>query len=228
MSFQTECKQFLLDNGVTDVGFAHVDDGDFGNCSYAVSIVVRLSGAVIDEINEAPTHTYFHHYRTVNAYIDQILLKAGMFLEKAGYKYIPVAASQSINNKGWNYAGRYSHKKIACMAGLGSIGKNTLFLHNIYGSQVRLGTLFTDCPFETQTHVPVSPCKSCNLCALACPAKAITGREWTLETDDEEYLLPDRCSEYMKANFNQIGRGAVCGICVAVCPFSNGKRKITG
>lgn len=141
-------------------------------------------------------------------------------MDKAGYKYIPVAASQSINDKGWNYAGRYSHKKIACLAGLGSIGKNNLFLHTKYGAQVRLGTIFTDCPFETQTHVPVSPCKDCNLCVVACPAGAITGREWSIENDDEKYLLPEKCSEYMKKHFNKIGRGAVCGICIAVCPLS--------
>lgn len=220
MTFQDKLTQFLLDNGATDVGFAHIDEAGFGECRYAVSIVVKLSEAIIDEINEGPTHTYFHHYRTVNAFIDQLLLKAGLFLDKAGYKYIPVAASQSINDKGWNYAGRYSHKKVACFAGLGSIGKNTLFLHNLYGAQVRLGTIFTDCAFETEVHVPVSPCKDCNLCVVACPANAITGREWSIEQDDDVYLLPEKCSEYMKKNFNKIGRGAVCGICIAVCPRS--------
>lgn len=65
MSFQDDLTQFLLDKGATEVGFAHVDDGDFGNCRYAVSIAVKLSEAIIDEINLAPTHTYFHHYRTV-------------------------------------------------------------------------------------------------------------------------------------------------------------------
>lgn len=220
MSFQDELKQFLLDNGATDVGFAHIDEAGFGDCRYAVSIVVKLSEAIIDEINEGPTHTYFHHYRTVNAFIDQLLLKAGLFLDKSGYKYIPVAASQSINDKGWNYAGRYSHKKVACFAGLGSIGKNTLFLHNLYGAQVRLGTIFTDCVFETELHVPVSLCKDCNLCVVACPANAITGHEWLIEHDDDVYLLPERCSEYMKKHFNKIGRGAVCGICIAVCPRS--------
>mgnify|MGYP003321127738 CR=1 FL=1 len=46
-----------------------------------------ISG-IIDEIDDAPTPTYFNHYRTVNAFIDRCLLKAGLFLESKGYKYI--------------------------------------------------------------------------------------------------------------------------------------------
>ncbi|MEI6578259.1 MAG: 4Fe-4S double cluster binding domain-containing protein [Eubacteriales bacterium] len=227
ISIQNDLKQFLLNLGVTDVGFARIVDGDFGDLQYAVSVVVKLSDAVIEEIDIAPTHTYFYHYRSVNAFIDRILLDAGIFLEKAGYKYIPVAASQSINDRGWNFNARYSHKKVACLAGLGSVGKNSLFLHNTYGARVRMGTLVTDCPFETEPTTTTSPCKNCNLCTLACPAKAITGKEWTLNTPREELFLPGKCSEYMKTAFNNIGRGAVCGICISVCPFSNGKKNLS-
>lgn len=224
MSVQSDLKQFLLNLGVTDVGFTRIEDGDFGELKNAVSIVVKLSDAVIEEVDLAPTHTYFSHYRAVNAFIDRVMLDAGIFLERAGYRYIPVAASQSINDRGWNFNGRYSHKKIACLAGLGSVGKNSLFLHKTYGARVRLGTLVTDCPFEAEEHTVVSPCKNCRLCVDACPAKAIRGGEWTLDTKREDIFDPEKCSDYMKNAFKDIGRGAVCGICIAVCPFSN-KRK---
>ncbi|MBR5262540.1 MAG: epoxyqueuosine reductase, partial [Clostridia bacterium] len=84
--------KLFKDNGVADVGFTMVEDGPFGSESYAVSIVIKLSDAVIDEITDEPTHTYFHHYRTVNAFIDRVLLQAGFMLERAGYRYIPVGA----------------------------------------------------------------------------------------------------------------------------------------
>lgn len=111
MQVQEELKKFLFENGVADVGFTCVSDGPFGERSYALSIVVKLSDAVIDEITDEPTHSYFHHYRTVNAFIDRTLLQCGFILEKHGYKYIPIGASQSVNKDGWNYCGRYSHKK---------------------------------------------------------------------------------------------------------------------
>lgn len=220
MKMQEELLKLFEDNGVADVGFAKVSDGPFGEESYAVSIVVKLSDAIIDEISDEPTHTYFHHYRTVNAFIDRVLLQAGFLLEKNGFRYIPVGASQSINKDGWNYCGRYSHKKVASLAGLGGIGKNSLFLHSKYGARVRLGTLFTDCPFEVQTKDYSSPCIGCNLCVENCPSGAINGNLWQEGMEREEVFDPEKCSEYMKKNFKHIGRGAVCGICMKVCPYN--------
>lgn len=220
MNIQEQLVKLFKDNGVADVGFACVNDGPFGEKSYAVSIVVKLSDAVIDEITDEPTHTYFHHYRTVNAFIDRVILQAGFLLEQNGYKYIPVGASQSINKDGWNYNGRYSHKKAASIAGLGGIGKNSLFLHKRFGARVRLGTLFTDCPFECEEKPYVSPCTECNLCVENCPSGAISGKLWQEGMKREEVFSPEKCSEYMKNKFKHIGRGAVCGICMKVCPYN--------
>ena len=215
MKAQDEIIEFLKSNGVADVGFAKVNDAPF---EYDVSIVVKLSEAVISEITDEPTHTYFHHYRTVNAFVDRMILQCGFILEKHGYKYIPVGASQSINKDGWNYLARYSHKKAAVLAGLGSIGKNDLFLHKKFGAAVRLGTLFTDCPFEITEHKYISTCIGCNRCVEACPAKALTGVLWQEGTQREKIINPEACSTYMKKKFQHIGRGAVCGICMKVCP----------
>ena len=219
MSIQEELKAFLLEKGVADVGFFKVNEGE-ETLPYGVSIVARLSESIIDEIEDEPTHTYFNHYRNVNAFIDSMLLQAGMFLQRKGYKYISVAASQSINKDGWNYMARYSHKKGACLAGLGSIGRNSLFLHNEYGSYVRLGTLFTDCPFDCNNMLAESICNGCDICVKACPAKAIKGGDWTPGTPREEIFDPEACSQYMKTQFQKIGRGAVCGICMKVCPMN--------
>ncbi len=221
MRLQDELKEYLLSQGASDVGFAKIDDGD-SQLKYAVSIVVRLSEAIVDEITDEPTHTYFNHYRSVNALIDQLLLKTGLFLQKHGYKYITVAASQSINKDGWNYNGRYSHKEAARLSGLGSIGKNSLFFHKDFGCSVRLGTLFTDCEFEVPEQVMTCSCGECQICAKACPAKAISGKSWDVGVQREEIFNPEKCSNFMKQKFKHIGRGAVCGICMKVCPKRNG------
>ena len=220
MSFQDELKEYLIKEGASDVGFCQIPDSDVEGCDYAISIAVCLSETIIDEINGEPTHTYFNHYRTVNAFIDGLLLKAGLYLQKNGYKYLPVAASQSINKDGWNYKGRYSHKKAATLSGLGTIGKSSMFLHKEYGAKVRLGTIFTDCVFDESDVKPVSICGSCRKCVDACPSGAILGNEWTVDSQREDMFDPEKCSEYMKKNFKHIGRGAVCGVCMSVCPYS--------
>lgn len=217
MSITEELKEYLLGEGASDVGFFRCDDGPM---QYGVSIVLRLSREIVAEINNAPTLTYFNHYRQVNAYIDRLLLQTGLFLQKRGYGYITVAASQSMNDDGWNYHGRYSHKKGACLAGLGAIGKNSMFIHSEYGSLVRLGTLFTDCPLEYNMAIAESPCGGCSACVDACPSGAITGKDYYVGIPREEIFNAEKCSTYMKKEFQKIGRGAVCGICMRVCPLN--------
>ncbi len=205
--------------GVSDVGFCHVEEG-VGGLNNAMSIVVHLSEAIIDEIENAPTHTYFNHYRTVNFFIDQCLLQAGLLLQEHGYKFITVAASQSINDEGWLYRGRHSHKAIARQAGLGSIGNSRLFLHKDWGTRVRLGTIFTDRSFENRSELPPNPCNGCNICKEMCPSGAISGKSWQLGMERDEFFNRDKCSNHMKRRYKHIGRGAVCGLCIKYCPYA--------
>jgi Uncharacterized Fe-S protein len=219
MNIDEQIRNKLASCGVYDVGFAKVSDGPSG-LQYAISIVLPLSDAVIDEIGDAPTYSYFHHYRTVNAYIDRIILEVGLLLQSRGYRYIPIAASQSMPVDGQrNHMGRYSHKKAAVLAGLGYIGKSTLFLHQVYGPRVRLGTVFTDCPLPALEQIPPSSCNNCNLCMQSCPASAIKGVEWQEGIERSQMLDADSCNGYMRDHFMKIGRGSVCGICIKVCPY---------
>ena len=224
MDTVSKLEELLQNNGIDDFGYAKLTDGA-GGLLYAVSIVVPLSDAIIDEIESAPTHTYFNHYRTVNSFIDQMLLRLGLLLKNDGYQYITIAASQSIND-GTNrtHMGRYSHKKAAVEAGLGTIGKSSLFIHHQYGARVRLGTIFTDCPLPVKEITAESACNDCDICVKACPANAIKGEEWHQGTPREAIFDADACNNYMREHFMQIGRGSVCGICVKVCN-KRGKNK---
>ena len=211
----------LMSLDVSDFGFADISEISvpFGESfPTAVSFVVKLSDSAIDSISTEPTASYFHHYRTVNAYIDMVTLRLGMLIESLGYRYMPVAGSQSIPANDEPYSGLISHKAVARLAGLGSIGKNALFLSHKYGPRVRLGTVLTNIPLTTATPQDNADiCGDCDLCVRACPAMALKGKVWHEGVVRSDIIDAQACSEYMKSHFQHIGRGAVCGICIRVC-----------
>jgi epoxyqueuosine reductase QueG len=217
---QKRIEEFLLDNGAGQVGFCRLQQDNPFDLPYAVSFAIPLSDAIIDSIDGEPTHTYFHHYRSVNTLIDNIALKAGIMLGKAGYQYVPVAASQSVNG----LQGIFSHKYAAYLSGLGFIGRSGLFVSSEFGPRVRLGTILTDFPFEYSGKVQPFDCGTCKACVTACPAMAITGQDWNAGDNRDVIIDAKACSDFMKKEFQHIGRGVVCGICIKVCPY--GKKKV--
>ncbi len=220
-----EIEALALANGAWEVGFSQIKPTkEYPTLTYAVSIVVKLSDSVIDAITDAPTYTYFHHYRSVNALIDQITLKIGMFLEKQGARYVCVPASQS---HGRAYHGLFSHKTAATAAGLGSVGRNALFLSERYGARVRLGTVLTDMDLSAgfRPMISRSLCSDCMACVKACPAFALSGEAFDIMKPDKKLLDAKSCSDYMKEKFQLIGRGSVCGICIRSCPYTGEQKK---
>ena len=209
MMTREDIKNEILNMGAFDVDFFNDNFKGFKN---GISFYVKLSSAVTEEIDDKPTYTYFHHYRTVNSLIDNIALRCGILIEKKGYKYYNIAASQTVGGSS-TYQGEYSHKKAACLAGLGYVGKNGLLITEKYGSKIRLGTIFTDFPLEAENKIIENKCGSCDICVNICPAMALTG-------NPEQPVDRKACSDYMKDKFKLIGRGSVCGLCMAHCPKS--------
>ncbi len=193
----------------------------FSSVPYAVTLGIRLSDAVVDEVSSSgPTKMYFAHYRSVNALLDSCALKCVIMLQRSGYRALAIPASQTVNSAA--IAGDFQHKTAANLAGLGFIGKSGLFVTLKYGPRVRFVTVLTDMPLKS-TDMVEPQCGHCSLCVTACPCGALTGREWTTGTKREDIVDADLCSYHMKDKFQRIGRGSVCGICMAVCPFGTNK-----
>lgn len=219
-------KKKAFSMGAREVGFSKINPPEeFSSLDNAITIVVKLSDAVIETIDEKPTHTYFHHYRSVNTLIDQITLQIGIFLEEKGHKYACVPASQTVDRTA--YKGLFSHKIAAVSSGLGFIGKNGLFLSEQFGPRVRLGTVLTDMNLSMgyKTSCEQKDCGSCTVCVNNCPAMALYGKNFNSEHPDEALLDVKCCSDYMKREFELIGRGVVCGICISKCAY-RAKQKI--
>lgn len=219
-----DLKNILLEKGATFVGFSDIRDVENNmGFSGAITIGIKLLDAVVEQIREAgaPTYQYFHHYRTVNFALDQLALFAALTLEKDGHRVLMIPASQSSVTD--PYAGAFPHKTAAVRANLGYIGKSALFIHRDYGNGVRLATVLIDAPLTPDTGPCTEHCGNCNKCVSACPAQALTGKEYVPGTPRESVFNAEKCSKHMKTAYQHIGRGAVCGICIAVCP--KGKKR---
>ena len=225
-------KEKLLAGGASLVGFCKIDRSPIEGMPelcYAVSIACKLSDAVLATITEErPSIMYFQHYRAVNARLDQLALTAVFELEKLGFQAFPIAASQSTNDDKSAYRGVFPHKTAACLSGLGCIGKSGLLLTERYGSKVRFATVLTDMPLSREGERKDLSCGNCNVCRDACPAGAISGIEYKEGMRREEFFDAEKCSNNMK-RYKDVGRGAVCGICIRVCPRNRlGKSKRDG
>jgi len=177
----------------------------------AVCLGVRLSGSILEEISQAPTRLYFHHYRTANAFMDQAALKITNYIQKKGFLALPIPASQILD---WeNQKAHLSHKELGVLAGLGWIGRNNLLVNPGLGSQIRLVSILTDMPLKTDKPLK-KDCRDCRICIEICPCGAI--KENPLDFDHI------RCFEKLKEFQKQrLVDQYVCGVCVNAC---KGKR----
>ncbi|MBP3414141.1 MAG: epoxyqueuosine reductase [Clostridia bacterium] len=212
----------LLESGLCKIGYSYVGDlldENLKKYPYAITLMFRLSDAILDEMDDSPTYAYFHHYRTANALLDSCAVKAGEYLRRCGAKYYPIAAFQSVHNKADIYTGIFQHKSAAVRAGLGWIGRSGLFVSGEHGPRVRLATVLTDMELPISSTPMENGCGSCRRCADACPANAITGELYIPGAPRDTVFNAEACSKYMKAKYMNIGRGSVCGRCITACPI---------
>jgi epoxyqueuosine reductase QueG len=209
-------KKFCLDLGIDVFGVADISNLKQGfflgekaikGLDNAVSLGGRLSACVLNDIADAPTKLYFHHYRTLNAFLDQAALRVCNYLQKKGYQALPIPASQIVD---WQkQTAHLSHKKLGVLAGVGWIGRNNLLVNRRLGSQLRLVTILTDMPLKTDKPTEDN-CGSCRMCIKVCPAGAIT--------DNPAEFDHRKCFEKLKEFQKQrLVEQYICGICVRVC-----------
>lgn len=173
----------------------------------AVCLGVGLSAAVLAGIDQQPTKLYYHHYRTANTFLDQLAFSAARWIEERGSAALPVPASQVTD---WEkQTAHLSHKKIGVLAGLGWVGRNNLLVTKKFGAQLRLVTVLTDMPLETDRPVRDS-CGECHACVQACPASAIQERP-------EDFKRLDCFEKLRSFQRHGIVGQFVCGVCVKAC-----------
>jgi len=197
--------------GVADTskikGESNLSKKILGKINRAVSLGMRLSETILEEIEGAPTRLYFHHYRTINDSLDQLALKVCNYIQKKGYSALPVPASQIIE---WqSLQAHISHRRIGYLAGLGWIGRNNLLVNKSLGSHFRLVSILTNVPLEADKPTR-EDCGDCRVCIESCPAGAI--KEELLDFQQEKCF--QKLREFQKRrSIDQY----ICGVCVKSC-----------
>lgn len=118
-----------------------------------------------------------------------------------------------------------SDRHWAVRAGLGWIGRNTLFVHPRYGSYCFLGEIVTSAVADNYDKMySVNQCGECNRCVQACPNNAIvTSRFGAAMVDARRctsYNTIENRAETLPDELDTRGYVFGCDICQSVCPFN--------
>lgn len=185
---------------------------DLTGIDYAVSLAYPLPREALQGIQTGPTLLYKHLYQQVNYFMDRMALLIAWRLQSAGFRAIPIPASQLID---WEkLRAHVNHRQVAVRLGQGWYGRNNLLVTPSRGAQVRLVTVLTDAelnlPGPWAEKKGLSGCGECRRCVAVCPVSAIHEKS-------QDFELPAcaaRTREFEK--IRGIGQ-RICGVCVKAC-----------
>lgn len=198
---------------------------EFADYKYGISIGRRLDDIIIEKAKLTPTQAYLKHYDMTNEILTQTLKKIENELQKNNLTciYIPPipenlgGREQLEFNKRLQY--KLSHKMVATRAGLGWIGKTSLFISSRFGPRVRLGSILSQTPLHVNAEpMDSSRCEDCNLCVEACPVKAPSGKVWNSSMERSDFLDVYKCRKHIFNNYYKKNL-MLCANCLAACPI---------
>ena len=129
-----------------------------------------------------------------------------------------------------------SDKLWAVRAGLGWIGRNTLFISPLLGSYCNIAEIVTTAEFDIYDEPVENRCGDCRLCVQSCPNHAIVEKEPN-ESNFQRYSLLDskfsvdarRCTAYntienrsdsLPEGLDRRGYAFGCDCCQLACPYN--------
>ncbi len=212
-------KDILNNEGITRIGMISIEDCEIINHRIlpenAKSVIMfaipyRSEAAVSDDGFSEYARVYDYHKFSSLLY-ERIIEKMRLI---TGFNFFGFCDHSPINEK-----------LAISKCGLGVIGRNSLYIDDVYGSFVFLGSIITDIECKKPSIEP-RVCENCGICVKNCPNSAILAQgidrficlsgisQKKNKTDEEKQLLKQ----------HNIVWG--CDICQLVCPH-NEKAKIS-
>lgn len=198
------------------------------NLPVGICVAVKYPKEVILGISDLPTQEYCDWYYKLNERLDMLVTLGAEALQIKGYTAI--AKTRALVGDGEKeYKTLLPHKTVATRAGLGWIGKCALLVTEQYGSMIRISSILTDAPLKTSSPANHSKCGDCMVCTKACPAGAVSGKEWEIGLYRDEFFDPIKCRKTARERTMQGFGGdiTICGKCIEICPYTRKFLKLT-
>jgi epoxyqueuosine reductase len=127
--------------------------------------------------NDRTYKSYIRAYHTYYHLMNEVSHNLATRMEQEGFRSLPIPAYSPVKFHQGELWGLMSLKHAAVAAGLGTMGKNMLFIHPKEGNILRFGGVLTTMPWpagkdKTEEYKKLCP-ESCTLCIEACPVKAL-------------------------------------------------------
>ncbi len=129
--------------------------------------------------------------------------------------------SEKFNYRIFIDSGPLMEKDFAYAAGLGWIGRNSLFIHPELGSFTFLCCIMVDKNLNENSQLSNDLCKNCHHCEQACPTQCISG-DYTINASRcISYLTIEHKGTIPRNLRSLIGNRVFgCDICQDVCPYN--------
>lgn len=197
MNLTDKLKNFLIENGATEVGFADMTNFTPNpELNIGVVFYIVYPKKIIRNMENAPTQEYVNELVSLNSRLDQLGMKCEEFLINEGFEAYAQTKKRLGTDFGEFNSFELPHKTIATRAGLGWIGKSALFTTKKYGSALRLSSVLTDATLEIGEPILKSKCGKCMECTNACLGGAISGKNWNCNIKRNEFYDDKKCEQY--------------------------------
>lgn len=182
-AMKRKIREFALDLGVDDVGFAAASDYDSPLTPALDSIFPQAKTLIVMAYREA-SHCESENMRIAMSgrmgtmeFMESCNYRLSRYLEReCKVKAMTTPASYPANvspEAKFGLIADFSHRHAAIAAGLGNWGRHNLVIHPTLGARVLFSTVLSDIELPSDAQVSGELCNHCDLCVKNCQGGAL-------------------------------------------------------